>query len=115
MDLLTYASSDDEEVVPSINPNATSKATTPILHKFKASDPRRNSSQIDLWKADPHYFNPKLIDNWNQQWNLELHGTNCATNKNAATLIKGVQALVEEAQQHTQDVSEGKKMPDGPP
>jgi len=106
MDLLgQYAnSSDDEEeqMIPSVQPTAAP------IERLKPTDPRRNSASIKTFKTEQKFFNPKLIENWNQGWQIDLQGS-LVTEKHRNGPVKGVQALVSEAQYHTHSVSEGTK------
>jgi hypothetical protein len=103
MDLLNAyaesASDEEEEVAPLVKES--------ITKKFELNDPRRKSTLLTKIKEEKAYFNSKLFDNWNKGWNINLHGTNMPTASGKTTAT--VQLLLEEAQKHTQEVSEGSK------
>ena len=70
------------------------------------------SADIAKIQQNKEMFNPKLITAWNEKWNLDLGGSNIEkTSVHGQSFNKSDQliSLVEEAQQHTRDVSEGRK------
>jgi|TARA_B110000208_G_C11506316_1_gene335209 hypothetical protein len=106
MELLQYENSDDEDDVIL----TTNCAST--IQKLDVNDPRRKSADIAKIQQNKEMFNPKLITAWNEKWNLDLGGSNIEkTSVHGQSFNKSDQliSLVEEAQQHTRDVSEGRK------
>ena len=103
MDLLpTYSSESDEEQV--ILPTSTQD-----IVNLLPNDPRRKSTDIDQFKKTTEINNPKAISNWNQRWNLNLHGSNIPKEtvhgRQSFPKPDTVRGLVSEAQVHTADCS----------
>ena len=111
MDLLTaYSDESDEEelAIPSV---ANGSAE---IQKLLPNDPKRRSVEVDSFKKERRWFNPKLTENWNQEegWNLDTQGSHIPIDsvhgqRTVADSDK-VGALVAAAQKHTQAVSEGR-------
>ena len=108
MDLLPTYNSDSDEEEQVILPTSTQD-----IVKLLPNDPRRKSTDIDQFKKTTEINNPKAISNWNQRWNLNLHGSNISKKtvhgRQSFPKPDTVRGLVSEAQVHTADVSEGRK------
>ena len=111
MDLLTaYSDESDEEelAIPSVANGSTD------IQKLLPNDPQRKSVEVDSFKKERRWYNPKLTENWNQEegWNLDTQGSHLPSDgvhgqRTVADSDK-VGPLVAAAQQHTQAVSEGR-------
>ena len=105
---LTATRDEEELAIPSV---ANGSAE---IEKLLPNDPKRRSVEVDSFKKERRWFNPKLTENWNQEegWNLDTQGSHIPIDsvhgqRTVADSDK-VGALVAAAQKHTQAVSEGR-------